>query len=78
MALELHSQAIPDSKIHGTNMGPIWGQQDPGWSHAGQWTLLYGIIFPQYFHLVDQSISTIWATNKMTSFILYMYIENIA
>ena len=20
----------PDSKVHGTNMGPIWGRQDPG------------------------------------------------
>ena len=26
---------IPDSKVHGVNMGPIWGQQDPGGSHVG-------------------------------------------
>ena len=26
---------IPDSKIHGANMGPIWGQQDPGGPHVG-------------------------------------------
>ena len=26
---------IPDSKIHGANMGPIWGQQVPGGPHAG-------------------------------------------
>ena len=26
---------IPDSKIHGTNMGPIWGQHDPGEPHVG-------------------------------------------
>ena len=25
----------PDSKVHGANMGPIWGQQDPGWPHDG-------------------------------------------
>ena len=25
----------PDSKIHGANMGPIWGRQDPGGPHAG-------------------------------------------
>ena len=25
----------PDSKVHGTNMGPIWGQQDPGGPHVG-------------------------------------------
>ena len=26
---------IPDSKVHGANMGPIWGRQDPGGSHVG-------------------------------------------
>ena len=25
----------PDSKIPGANMGPIWGQQDPGGPHIG-------------------------------------------
>ena len=24
-----------DSKVHGANMGPIWGQQDPGGPHGG-------------------------------------------
>ena len=24
----------PDSKVHGTNMGPIWGRQDPGGPHV--------------------------------------------
>ena len=32
---ENHKQNIPDSKVHGTNMGPIWGQQDPGGPHVG-------------------------------------------
>ena len=26
--------AIPDSKVHGANMGPIWGRQDPCWPHV--------------------------------------------
>ena len=26
---------IPDSKVHGDNMGPIWGQQVPGGPHVG-------------------------------------------
>ena len=26
---------IPDSKVHGANMGPIWGRQDPGGLHVG-------------------------------------------
>ena len=25
----------PDNKIHGVNMGPIWGRQDPGGPHVG-------------------------------------------
>ena len=27
--------AFPDSKVHGANMGPIWGRQDPGGPHVG-------------------------------------------
>ena len=26
---------VPDSKVYGANMGPIWGRQDPGVSHVG-------------------------------------------
>ena len=29
------SATIPDSKVHGANMGPIWGRQDPGGPHVG-------------------------------------------
>ena len=32
---DIHEDAIPDSKVHGTNMGPIWGRQDPGGPHVG-------------------------------------------
>ena len=28
-------QTAPDSKVHGANMGPIWGRQDPGGPHVG-------------------------------------------
>ena len=28
-------KSIPDSKVHGANMGPIWGRQDPGGPHDG-------------------------------------------
>ena len=28
-------QLYPDSKVHGANMGPIWGRQDPGGPHGG-------------------------------------------
>ena len=26
---------IPDSKVHGVNMRPIWGRQDPDGPHVG-------------------------------------------
>ena len=28
-------EGIPDSKVNGANMGPIWGRQDPGGPHVG-------------------------------------------
>ena len=31
----LASINCPDSKVHGANMGPIWGRQDPGGPHVG-------------------------------------------
>ena len=31
-----HSQiSYPDSKVHGANMEPIWGRQDPDGPHVG-------------------------------------------
>ena len=30
---------IPDSKVHGANMEPIWGRQDPGGPHVGPMNL---------------------------------------
>ena len=35
MALEMQMMDNPDSKVHGANMWPIWGRQDPGGSHVG-------------------------------------------
>ena len=28
-------QPYPDSKVHGANMGPIWGRRDPDGPHVG-------------------------------------------
>ena len=33
--METQLLSIPDSKVHGANMGPIWGWQDPGGPHVG-------------------------------------------
>ena len=29
------TSAYPDGKIHGANLGPIWGRQDPAGPHVG-------------------------------------------
>ena len=29
------AEYVPDSRVHGANMGPIWGRQDPGGPHVG-------------------------------------------
>ena len=35
----------PDSKVHGANMGPTWGQQDPGGPHVGHMNLaIWGLL----------------------------------
>ena len=31
----LTKKTIRDAKVHGANMGPIWGRQDPGGPHVG-------------------------------------------
>ena len=35
MPLWNNPEEYPDSKVHGANMGPIWGQQNPGGPHVG-------------------------------------------
>ena len=45
---------ILDSKVHGANMGPIWGRQDPGGPHVGPmnfaiWDMLGHLEFPLKF-----------------------------
>ena len=39
------ANAYPDSKVHGTNMGLIWGRQDPGGPMLAPWILLSGYSF---------------------------------
>ena len=38
-AIKVVAGAFPDSKVHGVNMGPIWGRLDPGRSHVGPMNL---------------------------------------
>ena len=36
---------IPDSKIRGANIGPIWGRQDPGGPHVGPMNFALGDVY---------------------------------
>ena len=35
LGLMEQNETIPDSKVHGANMGPILGRQDPDGPHVG-------------------------------------------
>ena len=35
LSLSMFVKETPDSKIHGANVGPTWGRQDPGGPHVG-------------------------------------------
>ena len=39
IAVMLPPKIVPDSKVHGANMGPIWGRQGPGGPHVGPMNL---------------------------------------
>ena len=42
------SMAYPDSKVHGANMGPIWGRQDPGGPHVGPMNFAIWVVKSQW------------------------------
>ena len=37
-----HHKYDPDSKVHGANIGPIWGRQGQGGPHVGPISFLSG------------------------------------
>ena len=39
------SDDFTDSKVHGANMGPIWGQQDPGGPHVGPMNFATWVVY---------------------------------
>ena len=56
----------PDSNVHGANMGPIWGRQDPGGPHVGPmnfaiWVNMQSdrnrsaLVIRRYYDLIEQS-----------------------
>ena len=46
------SRSHPDSKVHGTNMGPIWGRQDPGGPRVGLMNFaIWAVLLTQQFNI---------------------------
>ena len=48
-------QCYPNSKVHGANMGPIWGRQDLGGPHVGPmnfgiWVPTFARVYVRYLH----------------------------
>ena len=41
---------VPDSKVYGANIGPIWGRQDPVGPMLAPWTLLSGLLPESTFY----------------------------
>ena len=68
------SRSHPDSKVHGTNMGPIWGRHDPGGPVLASWTLLSGqsysrnnltYSFNSSFYITELYVKDILFVSKM-------------
>ena len=45
-----------DSKVHGPNMGPVWGRQDPGGPHVGptNFAIWVGFVFLCYGYTIKR------------------------
>ena len=50
----IENNHFPYSKVHGANMGPIWGRQDPGGPHVGP------LNFAIWVSLVESKVSLVW------------------
>ena len=57
----------PDTKVHGANMGPIWGRQDPGGPHVGPMNLIIWVAIhwsPMMISMQRSSITICSFCNK--------------
>ena len=67
--LSLQKRTVPDIKVHGDNMEPTWGRQDPGGPHVGPMSLaIWGC---------QQSITIMMTMTMMTSATTKMLIISI-
>ena len=65
MESPLRAIKYPDSKVHGANMGPIWGRQNPGGPHVGP--MNFAIWLDYQTHIMRYVPLTHWGLNKMVA-----------
>ena len=46
--------AFPDSNVHGANIGPTWGRQDPGEPHVGPMNFAIWVMRDIVWVIVDK------------------------
>ena len=56
MEISLSDYPFSDSKVHGANMGPIWGRQDPGGPHVGPMNFVIWVDIPKTFCIIIHEI----------------------
>ena len=58
-----------DNKVHGANMGPIWGWQDPGGPHVGHVNLaLWVLCSGQNFRNIHWPSKKLWINDSLWDF----------
>ena len=58
---------LPDSNVHGANMGPIWGRQVPGGSHVGPMNFAIWAVLSYDYPVPEKYPSLIWVKSTLTS-----------
>ena len=66
---------FPDSKVHGANMGPIWGRQDPGGPHVGPMNLAIWVAALIDGHIALAVISSIDMRQRFCGAIVQILVE---
>ena len=74
-AVRFDKESSPDSKIHRANMGPIWGQQDPGGPHVGPMNFAIWVNMNAYAHVKARSLEK-ENTSVLTNIKHYLRGEN--
>ena len=71
--IDLAVVQFPDSKVHGTNMGPIWGRQDPGGPHVGPMNFAICVEIQDLALWQSVVLNTIYSKHKSLWNILWKY-----